>query len=177
MPGLEQPVDQGLPGTGGLVLLERLDLSGSRRQADQVIIGPANQGLLARRGGRPEPILLEPGENKRVNRVFDPLAILDGRNSWALHRLVGPPGSILSRNCGGLLRSRLAARRLRAGSPGNPHLHPANEQVNLSLGKLPLGRHLVLIILIGDHLENQALVEIIETDSRADNPAPEHIGP
>ena len=176
VPGLEQPVDQVLPRVGRLVLLERLDLGGGRRQSNQVKIGSADQGLLTRRRRGTEPLLLQLRENERVDRTLNPAAVLDRRDHGLRYLFPSPPGTILCCNSEGRLFHRLTRGRPLPWSPGKPHLHPAGEQIDLGLGKLPLRRHLVLVILIGNHLENQAVIRIFKMNGGTNDSTLQHAG-
>jgi len=91
MRGIQQSVDQAGPRVGTVVLLERPDLLGSRRQADQVECHTADQRAAV--GGRcpVESRGFEPGEDKPVDVLPAPVGPLDG----GLFRLAqGPVGPV-----------------------------------------------------------------------------------
>ena len=47
-------------------------------------------------------------------------------------------------------------------------LYPASEQLNLRRRQLRLGRHLVVAVAIGNHVEQQTLLRLLEINGRPD---------
>ena len=85
----------------------------------------------------------------------------------ALDGLVGPVGAspIVDLSIG--LHMLGFAGNLVFGIEGRAHLHPLREDIDLVLWQFILGRHFVVAVLVGNHLQQQALLWLIEVDGRA----------
>ena len=92
------------------VVIEKLDrLLGSWRQADQIVVGAANQSALVGRFVRCHPFFLELGQDEAIQVVFDPGYILYG----------GRLGFMDGLECPVVLAVAAVGRRLR-GRPRRP---------------------------------------------------------
>ena len=47
------------------------------------------------------------------------------------------------------------------------HLHPLGKNIDLVLWQFILGRHFVVAVLVGNHLQQQAFLWLIKVDGRA----------
>ena len=85
----------------------------------------------------------------------------------ALDGLVGPVGAspIVDLSIG--LHMLGFAGNLVFGIEGRAHLHPLREDIDLVLWQFILGRHFVVAVLVGNHLQQQAFLWLIEVDGRA----------
>ncbi len=69
-------------------------------------------------------------------------------NGRCLDWLEGPPLAVFLGDGAGLVH-RFHLRCLRLG-PGGTHGDPLTERIELLLRKLPVGRHLMIAVLVGD---------------------------
>ena len=154
----QQPIHHFLVGFGGLVLHERLDLGGRRRQADQVERHATKQRAPVGGLSRREPLRFQPGEEKRIDRIARPAAVLDGRESRCMDRLPRPVVALALLEIEGSERGRLLGRAL--GGPRSAPLHPGGEIGDRLGGQLPAWRHPQVDILIADRLDQPALLRL-----------------
>ena len=92
----EQRIDEPLVGVGVGVVHESIDEGGLGWQAREVEREPAGEHVPIGLGGRCEALLLEPGEDEAIERVFDPGLVLDGGRRGPPRRDERPVGLVLS---------------------------------------------------------------------------------
>ena len=73
---LQQPVDDGGKGFGGLIIEKLFDLTGRRWQADQIKRRPAYQFPSGCGANRAESPFFLFGENERIDRRLGPVRVL-----------------------------------------------------------------------------------------------------
>ena len=129
----KQPLNHPRKRIRSLVGLERIDLLGGRRNAQEVDRRPADQGPPVGRRRRREALFLEPGQNERVDRRAEPAGILDPGRSG---RRKGAKAQ-----CRGLARRTVQPRRSPGArvAPGRSHLHPPPQRRDAGPGSLALG--------------------------------------
>ena len=86
----QQTIDDPLVGTGTLVLDERRDLAGGRRQPDQVQRDATNQRLATGNRRRDDPLTDQLSKHEQIDRVPGPRSPSSGRNVRTNDRTVGP---------------------------------------------------------------------------------------
>ena len=135
------------------VIDEFVDLSGRRRQSDQIEIKSTNQNTRLGIGGRLQPASFESLQNETVDLSRGPTSVCWRGDLRAFDQLEGPE---LARFVKIDVLSN--GRRLAFSRIGGPHFDPLFEISHDTGGKLLLRRHFQTFIL--DGLNQQALVDV-----------------
>ena len=167
----EQALDDFRKSLRRLIAQKTRHLLRRRRQAGEVVGRAAEQRFLARVGRGDHAFLLDLREDEAIHRRPAPHAVLDRRHRGLRHGLVGPVVAGLVGQAGEFgLRDFLA--RI-----GRAHFHPLGQRrdlVVLQLAALLARRHLQILVLVFDRLEQRTRLGIAGHDRWADLAAFEH---
>ena len=152
----QQAVDQAFPGVGTLVLLEGLDLLERRRQPGQVITRPPDQCPAVGGRRRLEAGRLDLREQEVVDRVERPVRVGDGRHVRPFERPHGPPFPVGVRDLEGVFGRRDLRELVLVAAERGAELHPLADRLQVRVGQSARGRHLQLLVLVADRVEEQA---------------------
>ena len=149
----EEALDQILERLRGIVGKEVLDLFGGRRQADQVVRGPSDEGPLGCLLDGLETLFLETREDEAVDRVPGPVLPVHRGERGIANRRERPrrPGL-------GEIERRRRGRRRAASRVGSPHLDPERELLDLLRREsvFLLRRHEKILILPAEGTDQEA---------------------
>ena len=163
----QQAVDEAFPRVGTLVLLEGLDLLEGRWQPGQVVARAPDQGPAVGGRRRLEVGRLDPGEQVVVDRVERPVRVRHRGDVGAHERSDGPPCPV---GIGDL--ELVAGRRyfrdvVLVAAEGRTELDPLPDRLDVRVGEPSCGRHLQLLVVVPDRLEQQAQAGLGGGDRRS----------
>ena len=133
----EEAVDHPLPGAGGVVGEEGVDLVGGGGQAGEPDRRAAQQRRPVGDARRHQPPLVERRDDERIDRIGDERPVGRRRHRRPHRRVHRPEGPLLGRVEGGL-RHRPLDRSLRMGGAG---VDPGLDDRHRLVGELPVGGH------------------------------------
>lgn len=158
----EEVIDDGFEGGGRGIGEEDFHFLGRGREAEEVIVDSAEEGMLWRGGCGREVCGFEAGEDEVIGRGGGPGGIFDFWNGRGDEWLEGPELAAFFEvdfGSGGF--------EVSVTGVGGSHADPGFEFCDRGIGKTVFGRHFEVAIGVGDSLEEEGIFGITGDDGGA----------